>query len=281
MGLFDSFKKAEARSLENPTTPVSADNFLNLMGWGDFTAQAGITVNIDNALGVPAVWAAVNFISGTLASLPLEVYENGEKVSDGVGSWLNRAVNPTTSSFAWRKYIFEQTLTGGRSITLIIRNARGEVTDLVPIDPASVHVHEQVTEDFPTKTYRTKSQVYQATEVIDLTYMVKHNQIDIRGPIMTNRDIVGLAIAATRFGSKAFQSGGIPPAVLQGPFQSGVAAQRASEDIAAATTKLAREGRPILALPAGHELKSVGFSPEEMQLLELQRYCVEQIARIY
>ena len=98
---------------------------------------------------------------------------------------------------------------------------------------------------------------------------------------MTNRDIVGLAIAATRFGSKAFQSGGIPPAVLQGPFQSGVAAQRASEDIASATTKLAREGRPILALPAGHELKSVGFSPEQMQLLELQRYCVEQIARIY
>lgn len=281
MGLFDNFKSKEARSLENPNVPVSADNFLNLMGWGDFTAQAGITVNIDNALGVPAVWAAVNFISGTLASLPLEVYQNGEKVTDGVGGWLNRAVNPTTSSFAWRKYIFEQTLTGGRSITLIIRNARGEVTDLVPIDPANVHVYEQVTEDFPTKTYRTKNQVYDATEVIDLTYMVKHNQIDIRGPIMTNRDIVGLAIAATRFGSKAFQSGGIPPAVLQGPFQSGVAAQRASEDIASTTAKLAREGRPVLALPAGHELKSVGFSPEEMQLLELQRYCVEQIARIY
>ena len=281
MGIFDNFKSKEARSLENPSVPVSADNFLNLMGWGDFTAQAGITVNIDNALGVPAVWAAVNFISGTLASLPLEVYQGGEKVTNGVGSWLNRAVNPTTSSFAWRKYIFEQTLTGGRSITLILRNARGEVTDLVPIDPANVHVYEQVTEDFPTKTYRTKNQVYEAAEVIDLTYMVKHNQIDIRGPIMTNRDIVGLAIAATRFGSKAFQSGGIPPAVLQGPFQSGVAAQRASEDIASATTKLAREGRPILALPAGHELKSVGFSPEQMQLLELQRYCVEQIARIY
>jgi HK97 family phage portal protein len=281
MGLFDNFKKTEARSLENPNVPVSADNFLNLMGWGDFTAQTGISVNIDNALGVPAVWAAVNFISGTLASLPLEVYQNGEKVKDGVGSWLNRAVNPTTSSFAWRKYIFEQTLTGGRSITLIVRNARGEVTDLVPIDPANVHVYEQVKEDFPTKTYRTKNQVYEATEILDITYMVKHNQIDIRGPIMTNKDIVGLAIAATRFGSKAFQSGGIPPAVLQGPFQSGVAAQRASEDIASTTAKLAREGRPVLALPAGHELKSVGFSPEEMQLLELQRYCVEQIARIY
>ena len=44
---------------------------------------------------------------------------------------------------------------------------------------------------------------------------------------MANKDIIGLAISSARYGSKAFQSGGIPPAVLQGPFQSGAAAQRA------------------------------------------------------
>jgi len=281
MGLFDNFKKAEARSLENPTVPVSADNFLHLMGWGDFHSTSGVTVNIDTALGVPAVWAAVNFISGTLASLPLEVYRENERVTDGIGTWLKRAINPTTSSFQWRKYSYEQTLTGGRSVTLILRNGRGDVTDLVPLDPADLHVQEVMTSEFPTKTYRSKSRVYQASEVIDLTFMQKHNQIDIRGPIMANKDIIGLAIASARYGSKAFQSGGIPPAVLQGPFQSGAAAQRASEDVVATTAKLAREGLPVMALPAGHELRSVGFSPEQMQLLELQQFCIEQIARIY
>ena len=110
-------------------------------------------------------------------------------------------------------------LTGGRSVTLILRNGRGDVTDLVPLDPADLHVQEVTTSEFPTKTYRSKSRVYQASEVIDLHFMLKHNQIDIRGPVMTNKDIIGLAIAAARYGSKAFQSGGIPPAVLQGPFQ--------------------------------------------------------------
>ncbi|MDA9795631.1 phage portal protein, partial [Paracoccaceae bacterium] len=71
----------------------------------------------------------------------------------------------------------------------------------------------------------------------------KHNMIDVRGPIMTNKDVIGLAIASSRYGSKAFQSGGIPPVALQGPFASGAAAQRASEDVANATIKLAREGR--------------------------------------
>ena len=36
-----------------------------------------------------------------------------------------------------------------------------------------------------------------------------------------------------------------------------------------------------MALPLGHELKPLGFSPDDMQLLELQRFCVEQVARIY
>ena len=103
-------------------------------------------VNVDNALGMPAVWAAVNFISGTLASLPLEVHRKTDtghdKVRDGVAAWLDRAVNPTLSSFAWRKYIFEQVLTGGRSVTLIVRNGAGTVTDLVPLDTSNLHVYE-------------------------------------------------------------------------------------------------------------------------------------------
>ena len=193
-------------------------------------------VNIDNALGVPAVWAAVNFISGTLASLPLEVHRKTdighEKARDGVAAWLDRAVNPTLSSFAWRKYIFEQVLTGGRSFTLIVRNGAGAVTDLVPLDTAQLHVFETNENGFAGRGYRAATKVYSANEVIDLTFMLKHNMIDIRGPIMHHKDVIGMAIAATRYAAKAFQSGGIPPAVLQEPFQSGAAAQRASEDVA-------------------------------------------------
>ena len=145
MGIFDSFIKTEERTMENPNAPVSADDFLHIMGWGDFASAAGVTVNVDNALGVTAVWSAVNFISGTLASLPLEVHRRtgtGHKmVRDGVGAWLDRAVTPTLSSFAWRKYIFEQVLAGGRSVTLIVRNGAGVVNYLVPLDPATVHVY--------------------------------------------------------------------------------------------------------------------------------------------
>ena len=97
MGMFDKFLKTEGRALENPNVPVSADNFLHLMGWGDYNSSSGVVVNVENALGVPAIWAAVNFISGTLASLPLEVMRRtqsgAERVTNGMGIWLDRAVN--------------------------------------------------------------------------------------------------------------------------------------------------------------------------------------------
>ena len=69
MGMFDRLINPEKRSFENPNAPVSANDFLHIMGWGDFSSAAGVTVNTDNALGVPAVWAAVNFISGTLTRI--------------------------------------------------------------------------------------------------------------------------------------------------------------------------------------------------------------------
>lgn len=283
MSIFDRFRKAENRNLENPTAPVSANDFLQIMGWGDLYASSGVTVNVDTALGVPAVWAAVNFISGTIAGLPLHVYRKDadggrSKVENDLSLILHDVINEDMSSFEWRKYSFEQVLTGGRAVTYIERNALGQIVNLYPLDPTKVRVERLID---GRKIYRVNSRVYEASEVLDLPFMLKANMTDARGPIAQNKDAIGMAIAASRYGSKAFQSGGIPPAVLQGPFQSGAAANRASEDVAATTAKLAREGRPIMALPLGHELKAIGFTPENMQLLELQRFSIEQIARIY
>lgn len=281
MGLLDRFRKSENRNLENPNAPVSATDFLQIMGWGDFESSSGVNVNVDTALGIPAVWSAVNFLSGTIASLPLNVYqktESGrEKYEGRISGILHDVVNDGMSSFEWRKYMFEQVLTGGRSVTYIERNGKGEVVNLYPIDPTDVRV-EVIG---GRKTYRLDARVYEAKDVIDIPFMLKANGVDVRGPIATNRDAIGMAIAASRYGSKAFQSGGIPPVVLQGPFQSGAAAQRASEDVANTTAKLAREGRPVMALPLGHEMKQIGFNPEQMQLIELQRFSIEQVARIY
>ena len=50
MAFFDNFKKTDVRSLENPNASVSADDFLPITGWSDFSSDGGVTVNLDNAI---------------------------------------------------------------------------------------------------------------------------------------------------------------------------------------------------------------------------------------
>ena len=282
MAVFDIFRRRENRNLENPSAPVSASDFLQSMGWGDTSSSSGVTVTIDNALGVPSIWSAVNFLAGTMAGLPLHVYrrtaDGRARVTTDVAPILNETANDGMSSFEWLKYTFEQVFTGGRAVTYIERAANGRVINLWPLDPAKIRVERK---NDGRKIYKYDTRTYLANEVIDIPFMLKSNGVDSRSPIMTNKDAIGMAIAASRYGSKAFQKGGIPPTVLQGPFQSGAAAKRASDDVAKTMAALANEQRSVMALPLGHELKPVGFNPEQMQLLELQRFSIEQIARIY
>src|SRR5262245_20201866 len=73
-------------SLENPSVSLADGAAWSAM-FGDWGGHAaGVTVTRDSALGVPAVWAAVNFISSTIAALPLDLY-----VRDGAGRKVDEA----------------------------------------------------------------------------------------------------------------------------------------------------------------------------------------------
>lgn len=281
-----SVENAELReSIENPAVPISSATILDFLG-GSGESAAGVNVTIDSALGVPALWAAVNFIAGTIASLPLSLYkktkDGREKVTDGLAVILRDAVNDECSSFEWRKYSFEQTLTGGRQLSFIEKNVAGRIINIWPLNPSEVTVKRVG----GRKLYELRQAgrpviTYKASEIIDIPFMLKADMLTARSPILTNKDSIGLAIAATHYGSRFFQGGGIPPAVLEGPFQSGDALKRASSDMQTAVKTAYKEKRPIVAVPTGHTIKAIGVDPEKSQLVELKAALVVEIARIY
>lgn len=288
MGVLDFFRtEKRATVYPNGSIPVSDPNILKIFGlpYGGVSAS-GVSVNIENALGVPAVWSAVNFIAGTIAGLPLNVYtrskDSRSRAKGTIQKIVHDAVNDYQSSFEWRKYSFEQILTGGRAFTYIERNASGQVVNLFPLDPACVTIRrEGLNKVYVYKEGSRASIQYQANEIIDLPFMLKSDGLNHRGPIMANRDAIGLAIASTEYGSRFFQNGGVPPFAVKGNFQSAGALKRASDDFDAAVKKAAKEERLALTLPAGLDIERIGADPEKSQLVELQRFVIEQIARIY
>lgn len=274
-------KKPEAREIQRTQ---SASDFFAAMGFG-WSSSSGQVVNTTTALSVPAVFCAVNFIAGTIAGLPLHVYQrskDGRKRVEGpMAALLHDAVNDETTSFEWRKYKFERVLTGGRGFTQIVRNGRNEVGMLVPLDPSKVTIKRVNGLKIYEYEENGRTVRLESSDVIDVPFMLAEDGLKHRGPIASNKEAIGLALAVQEYASKFFQNGGVPPFAVTGNFQSSGALARAGEDLTAAVKKAATEQRHALTLPAGLEIKSIGTDAEKSQLLETQRFCVEQIARIY
>lgn len=278
------------RSVSGATVTQSSDDFFGAMGFEAFASAADIVVTVDNALGVPAICGAVNFLAGTIAGLPLDLYrraEGGKREqvdrADPIARILHDIPNDEMSSFEWRKYKFEQVLTGGRGLTFIERDKSGKVMNLWPLEASRTRIR-RVNEK---KIYEYRPSggkgvvIYQQNEVIDIPFMLKEDRLGHRGPIMMNRDVVALAIAATNFGSRFFQNGGVPPFAVTGGFQSGRSMQSAAADIETAVRSAAKQRRQALVLPTGLEIKPLGTDAQKSQLLELKRFLIEEFARIY
>jgi len=273
-------------SLENPSVSLADASAWHQVfgGWG--RSAAGVTVTRDTALGVPAVWAAVNFISATIASLPLDLFTRGDKgrtraETDPLHAILHDDVNPETSSFDWRKCAMQNVLLDGRSYTFIERNVARRVINLWPIDPCKVTIERRQGKTSYIYQEGSTRTVYEAADIIDIPWMVGSDGVRHYNPVDRLRNAIGLSIAMEKYGAEFFSNGGIPPLQLVGPMETPAAIKRAATDINAAITAAKSEGRSILPMPTMHELKAIGIDPVKGQLVEGRRFQLEEIARMY
>jgi HK97 family phage portal protein len=270
---------AETRnSIENPIVPVSAENFMAFFGVQSANLPA---ITIDNALTVPAVWAAVNFLSKTLAALPLHAFRQTKDGPKRVGGKLEMVVhtspNSEQGSFKFRQYFWSQVFTGGRGLAWIERTLQG-VEAIWPLDPAKTVISRRA----GRVTYSSNGIDYPAADIIDVPFMLQSDGLKHYGPIKQASKAIQLAIAMNDYGSNFFAGGGVPPLSLEGPLPAGAdAIRRAQADIKRSVDAAKKASEPVFPIPAGYKLNPVGIDPAKGQMIEARRFQVEEIARAY
>lgn len=265
-------------SIEDPTVKVSSENFLAFFGMSGSNLPR---ITTERALTVPAVNAAVAFLSRTLAALPLHAYRDTKdgavRVSGRLQVVVNEAAHDGMSAYAFRQYFWQQVFTGGRGLAWIERTPQG-IEAIWPIDPTRTTIKRT---GF-TNTYRFDGREYPAADVIDVPYMLKPNLVGHYGPINLAAKAIQLALAMNDYASTFFAGGGVPPLALVGPLPTGAAAmQRAKEDIQRSVDSAKDRRSPFFPIPPGYELKPVGFDPEKGQMTDARRFQTEEIARAY
>lgn len=272
---------AEARaSIENPTVPVSAENFLQFFGIESSNLP---NVTVERALTVPAFLAGVTFLSRTLAAPPLGSFikstKGAKKVDDGIARLLSEAPNSETTSFAWRQHFWQQVFTGGRGLSWIER-AGDKPVAIWPMDPKKATVIRDA-KGRKLYKYQGKSEPYPASDVIDLPFMLREDGLRHWGPVSRGARALQLAIALNEYGAQLFAGGGVPPLVLVGPMGTGPEAQdRAHDDILRAVDRAKKNNKPIVSIPFGYELKPIGIDVSKGLVVEGQKFQVIECARL-
>ena len=270
-------------------------NFLNLLfGWA-LGARRGVqksgpatplvedsrALGADSALQISAVWACVELVAKTVATLPMFVYRtsSGERKLDrGSALWTLLHDSPNalmTPSEFWTAMLLNLLLRGN-AYARIERSANGEAYALwpMPADQVELRILEDGT---PVYLYRIDQDVaaLAAESVLHIKGMgngtIGMARLDYMRSTMTE------AANASLQASRLFASSGKPTGVLMvdsvlGPDQR----KRLQENFAEMAT--GATGR-LFVLEANMKYQQLSLSPEDQQLLESRQFGVQEIAR--
>ncbi|WP_183791169.1 phage portal protein [Allorhizobium borbori] len=271
-------RETRSASLESERVPVSAENFLQFFGVGGGSLPS---VTPESALRVPAVQAAVLFLSRTLASLPLHAYATRKgspvRMKGKTAQTIEKYPNDEMDTSKFRRYFWEQVFTGGRGLAWIERGG-SDVVGLWPIDPGSCSVRRRGGRLF----YSWEGREYPSSDVIDIPFMLKRNMVQHRGPIAMAEKAIQLSLAMNDYASNFFAGGGVPPLALEGPLPvGGEAMKRARDDVKRSIDAARDDNLPLIQLPPGYKLSQIGYDPAKGQMTEARLYQVQEIARAY
>jgi len=276
----------DQRSLEG--YPVGTNDFWR--GWGDWGSQstAGVSVTRESALSVPAIWAAVDTISKTLASLPFSLFSQTAEGSAPAKSHPAYAVikepSEYTTSYSFRYALFAQACFGD-AYAKIHRNGIGRATSLELLQTDTVTLYQTDTGEYYYLVRRQIGNRY-SEEAIKWENMLHVKGLTLDGMCgqdvtKIQRDSIGTSIAAEQYGNYFFANGASPsgalvyPQVLQ-PNQREAAERKISEKYGGI-----RKSGKVMILDAGVKFEKMSIDPEQASMNETRNFQVNQASRIF
>lgn len=210
--LFDS-----RASIESPST--SWDRVFETV-MGDSATSSGITLSKDKAMSVPEVFSCIQVLSQDVGRCPLKLRRvDGDGVyTDAVDHplWeiLADLSNPETTAYQFRQQMQRNLLTHERAYAEIVRNGRGEIIALWPLNSGAMTVGRN---RLNQKVYR-----YRLDDGHELTWEFNPSTPPILelvhpSPMVACKDMIGLAYALDLFGAKFFANGARPSGTLEVP----------------------------------------------------------------
>ena len=280
MGVFDRFRKREEEQPTTNTTVIQQETMAS-----DVLLQAilkGEPVTREQALTLPAVSGAVDFISGMIASMPIKLYKyKDDKVEsrddDPRVSLLNGDTGDTLDAYQMKKAMVEDYLLGKGGYCYIRKN-RNDVTGLFYVKDIYVSAIPNFKPIFKDFYIIVEGGTYQKYEFIKL---LRNTKDGATGVGLTQE--VGTALE-TAFNTLLYQlnlvkSGGNKKGFLKA--QKKLAQDEINVLKRAWNNLYANNTENVVVLNNGLEFQEASNSSVEMQLNESKKTLQDEINNIF
>lgn len=258
---------------------------IGVNGWPVPISASAVTPA--TAQGVSAVYACVQAISETTASLPLILFRRGEdgdreRATDHpLYRVLHDQANPEQTALEAREYMQAGVLLRGNAFARLVRGWDGQVRELWPLNPDNVQVQ------------RTSSGlVYDYTKDGVLTRLLAHEVLHLRhrlgddgvmgvSPISAARGVVELAQAENEHGRNTFTNGAKMLGVLKFPGRlkpeqrQAIATSWSSQHAGGSNS-----GRTAI-LEEGVDFQALSMTLEDAEWIAARQFSVEEVARLF
>jgi HK97 family phage portal protein len=235
-------------------------------------ARSTLEITQETALSIGAVYRCIQIISTTLAQLPMIVKRGTEDVVSPLATRPD--LNISTNDF------FGSTATSlaltGNAYWWVSRNQAGEVKNLEVLNPREVIVTREPRPGAPFR-YDYNGRRINNKNIKHIRLMVIPGKLEGVGPLQAGRTDLENTQRLLDYSNSFLKTGGIPTGVLS----SDQFLNQEQADAYRAAWSEAQETRGLAVLGAGLSYSAISLTPEDIQMLENQKFSTLQIARLF
>lgn len=291
MALRDLFLRllgSEVRQDFQDNTPVGMPVSSGIQSYVVNWAETGRFITPEIARSSPSVHACTMLISQSIARMEWKVFlerDDGHlqpTPTHPLYRLLNTEPNPFMGALTWRQSMLLDCLLYGNGYSYIERDPTGRPIRLEKLRP-DLMTAMRAPDNSVVYAYAAGTPGARTFAAYDIFHLIGPSADGLLGepPIYLARQLIGIEIEAESFVASFFQNGARPAGVLE---VQGTLSPDAWQRLRQSWQDMqggARNAGRIAVLESGYQFKPITINPDDAQLIELRRYCREQIAAAF
>ncbi len=251
---------------------------------GDLTteSQAGVAINGKTAYEIVAFFSAVSLISDTISTLPVDAYirvDGERRPYRPKPAWIDQPDVDTTRQAHYGSVV-ASLLVFGNSYTRVFRDSKGDVVNLVALDPTKMTVQRSAI-GRKMFIYADEPKPLNSDEVIHILDLATLGALTGLSRVEKLKDALGVATALQAYAARFFSQGATTNGIIEYPGELTPEEARDLRESFDARHKGFRKAHKTGVLSGGAKYVDTTVPNDQAQFLDSRRFAVEEIARAF